>query len=199
LKALLSFALRTATWLSCPEALRKNTPIKSGEQALMSASVPSTVRFRTVTSVVFSINKSAAIGWPEANPVLFAAAPLGRRIAPLFAFSCKALLIETCSAYTPGQTWIVSPGDAAFTASWIFANCAPGQTAAFWPTTIVAPATSQGAIEPNRANEPTATTRDKLRGDIGDMGFSLRQGQPTDKSNLDTPGNEISKQRTLEG
>src|SRR5439155_227799 len=59
-KLLLSFAFRTAMRLTCPEALRKNTPTRSGEHALISASLPSTVRFLTVTPVVSSINRIAA-------------------------------------------------------------------------------------------------------------------------------------------
>jgi hypothetical protein len=59
----------------------------------------------------------AAIACPEARPVLFAATPLGRMIAPLFPFNCNGFVMETCSMYVPGQIWILSPADAALTAS----------------------------------------------------------------------------------
>jgi hypothetical protein len=44
-----------------------------------------------------------AMDCPDASPVVFAATPLGRKIAPLFPFTTSGLLIVTCSVYTPGQ------------------------------------------------------------------------------------------------
>jgi len=58
------------------------------------------VRFRRVTSGVFSINESAAIGWPDANPVLFAAGPQDRSVVRIH---FERLAGRNLLAYTPGQ------------------------------------------------------------------------------------------------